>query len=951
MPKRKLYALILVVVALILAASAVAKSGPSGDDNTAKPSPAKVTWPEIKFEKYKLQNGLVVILSEDHRLPLVAVNLWYHVGPVYEKQGRTGFAHLFEHMMFQGSQHVGEKAHIRYLEAAGASDINGTTDFDRTNYYETLPSNQLELALWLESDRMGFLLETLDGAKLANQRDVVRNERRENTENEPYQLPEEQLTQALYPAGHPYHGNVIGSHADIEAARLDDVREFFRQYYTPNNASLVIVGDFDPRTVRATVEKYFGPIPSGPAVPPVTATTPPITQEKRLVMNDKVELPRVYMAWVTAPIFKPGDAETGMMARVLGSSKSSRLYKKLVYEKQIAQDVHAEQYPLLLGSLFYLYATCKPGVKPEVVEQAINEELASLRKQAPSHQEMDRARNVIQSAKVEELERLQGVANRLNTYNHFTGNPGLLGWDLARYDMVTPNDLQDLVRTTLADNKRVVMYVVNGEKTINDVPKTAEEEKSSKVAALNIPGQDWRKTPPAPGPMSKLALPVPEQFTMSNGLTVLLTEQHNLPVVAARLVAVGGGGDNPADKPGLAGFTAAMLTEGTARRSALQVADDIDQAGATLTTGSTADEAFVATQALKRNADADFDIFADVILHPAFGEKDIERLRNQRLTSLLQLNDEPFELATRVGLRAIYGAKHPYGYPQLGSDASLKSISRADLEKFWSSDFTPGNAALVIAGDVSDTEARALANKYFGSWKAGGQRSKPPEFTADLQRTILLVDKPGSAQTAVAVATLGAPRSTPDYALLEVANAALGGLFSSRINMNLREKNGYTYGAFSWFGYHRGPGPFVIFTSLRTDTTSPAIREIFKEVDGIRAAPLSPQELTLAKDYNSRSLAGYFETTPKTVETTAGLFTYGLPVDYYRTLPAKIDAVTAGDVQRVANQYFVPGRMLVVAVGDRAKIEDGLKNLSLGKVELTNYEGEPVQAGGPGAQK
>jgi len=289
-------------------------------------------WPSIKYEKYKLKNGLEVILSEDHRLPLVAVNLWYHVGPMYEKPGRTGFAHLFEHMMFQGSKNVGAKAQFRYLEAAGASDINGTTDFDRTNYFETLPSNQLELALWLESDRMGFLLETLDGPKLANQRDVVRNERRQSVENAPYQLPEEVMTQTLYPAPHPYHGVVIGSHADIEAAKLDDVREFFRQYYTPNNASIAIVGDFDSAKAKQMVEKYFGPIPSGPPVPPVEVKTQPITQEKRLTVTDEVELPRVYMLWLAPAYFAPGDADADMVAHALGGGKSSRLYKKLVYE-------------------------------------------------------------------------------------------------------------------------------------------------------------------------------------------------------------------------------------------------------------------------------------------------------------------------------------------------------------------------------------------------------------------------------------------------------------------------------------------------------------------------------------------------------------------------------------------------------------------------------------------
>jgi zinc protease len=904
----------------------------------AKPDPA---WPQIQFEKYKLQNGLEVILSEDHRLPLVAVNLWYHVGPMYEKPGRTGFAHLFEHMMFQGSKNVGEKAHFKYLEAAGASDINGTTDFDRTNYYETLPSNQLELALWLESDRMGFLLETLDGPKLANQRDVVRNERRQSTENSPYGLPEEAMFQALYPAPHPYHGVVIGSHADIEAANLNDVREFFRQYYTPNNASIVVVGDFDPAAAKQMIEKYFGPIPSGPPVPPVEAKTYPITQEKRLTVSDEVELPRVYMLWLTPPYFAPGDADADMLARVLGSGKSSRLYKKLVYELQIAQDVDASRYPTKLGSAFSLQATCKPGVTPEKLEQAINRELVALRTDGPTAQEVEMARNSIQSSLVFRLERMGGVANLLNQYNQYLGDPGKFVWDLQRYDGVNAASMQQFAATTLTDTSRVVLYAVTGKKNINDPPQNKEPEKASHVASLNIPGQEWRKSAPSPGALSKLNLPVPKQITLSNGLTILLTEQHNLPVVAARVVALGGSGDNPVDRPGLAGFTARMLTEGTQSRSAPKIADDMAQIGATLESNSDTDQSSVSTQVLKRNVNADFDLLSDVVLHPAFSDKEIERVRSQRSTELLQFGDDPQRLAFRVAVRILYGDKS-YGFPEVGTEASIKSTTRSDLERFWSADYVPVNAAVVVAGDLTEAEARSLGEKYFGTWKGAGKRSPVPQIQARPSPSIYLVDKHGSAQSMLAAVSLGVPRATPDYAPLEVANAALGGLFSSRINMNLREKNGYTYGAFSFFNYHRGPGPFYVMSSVRTDTTSDALREMFKEISGMQTSPLSAGELTMAKDATSRSLAGLFETMPQSVDTTGGLFTYELPLDFYSTLPPKVDSVTISDVERVAKQYFVPGKMFVVVVGDRQKIESGLRQLPLGKIQLTSFDGTPA---------
>src|SRR5437868_11361242 len=359
--------------------------------------------PQLKYEKYKLKNGLDVILSRDTRLPMVAVNLWYHVGPANERPGRTGFAHLFEHMMFEGSKHtVGTP--FRYLEAAGASDINGTTDFDRTNYFETLPSNQLELALWLESDRMGYLPDKLDQASLSNQQDVVRNERRQSVENAPYGVVEEGLFHQLFPKEHPYYGDVIGSHQDIQSAKLEDVRNFFKLYYAPNNASLAIVGDFDPEHAKELVEKYFGPLKRGEDAPRITAKTPPITAERRAVIQDNVQLPRVYEAWLTSPIFKPGDAEADLTATILGGGKSSRLYKKLVYEKQMALDVGANQQSLMLGSEFQIQATARPGVKPEDLEKAINTELQAFRTSGPTEEELQRARNVVESRVIEGLE-------------------------------------------------------------------------------------------------------------------------------------------------------------------------------------------------------------------------------------------------------------------------------------------------------------------------------------------------------------------------------------------------------------------------------------------------------------------------------------------------------------------------------------------------------------------
>jgi zinc protease len=913
-------------------------------------SSTSVTAPQIKFEKYTLKNGLEVILSENHRLPLVAVDLWYHVGPANERAGRTGFAHLFEHMMFEGSQHVGPKMHDRYLEGAGASDINGTTDFDRTNYFETLPSNQLELALWLESDRMGYLYGKLDGERLANQRDVVRNERRQSIENTPYGLVEEAVYHQLFPADHPYHADVMGSHQDIEAARIDDVRAFFRQYYTPNNASLTITGDFDPAQAKAWVEKYFGSIPSGPAVPKITATTPAITAEKRLKVTDQVELPRVYIGWIMPSIFQPGDAEADLLAQILGGGKSSRLYKKLVYEKQIAQDVQVQNSNLRLGSVFELQATAKPGVKPEDLEKAINDELEKLRAEGPTQAELDRARNVIETHMISGLERLGGfggLADRLNQYNQFLHDPGYLPKDLARYDRAATADLKTIADEKLKSSARVVVYGLPGDRVVDDPPRAKEETKTTaeKAVAAVMPDEPWRANPPPAGPPSKLSLPVPASFKLANGLTVLLVEQHQLPIVSAHVVVLTGSDANPVDKPGVASFTAQMLPEGTQRRSSNQLADDAAQIGSAVQESSSSDQSAVSIRTLKPNVDTAFDLLSDVTLHPKFDPAEIERVRKNRETDILQIQDDPTQLVIGVMLKAIYGANHPYGYRAEGTIEVNKQITRDDLVKIWQHGYAPGNSALVLSGDLTPAEARQLAEKYFGDWKGASERHEPPPVSAKTTRSISIVDKPGAAQTFVFVAGLGVPRSTPDYVRLEVMNNILGGLFSSRINNNLREEHGYTYGGFSFFMYRRGPGLFLAGGGIRTDATAPAIQELFKELERIRSGPPTAEELSLSKGSFSHSLAGLFESSEQTASTIGEMFTYDLPLDYYQDLPTKVDAVTSDDVQRMAEKYIHPETSVVIGAGDRAKIEDSLKKLSLGPVEVRDYEGNLVGGG------
>jgi zinc protease len=793
---------------------------------------------------------------------------------------------------------------------------------------------------------MGYLLDKLDAPQLANQQDVVRNERRQSVENRPYGNAEEELVHMLYPQTHPYYANVIGSHADIQAARLDDAREFFKRYYAPNNASIAIVGDFDPAQTKRLVEKYFGSLKRGAAVPPITVQTPKITMERRKVVPDRIELPRVYMSWLTSPIFKPGDADAKIAAEILGGGRASRLYQKLVYEKQIAQNIEAYQQSLLLGSQFQIDATARPGHTPEELEQAINEELERLRTTPVEQREIEQARNTIETQTITRLENLGGfggVADILNSYNHYLGTPDYLQKDIQRLRAVTPASLMAFARDQLQPNARAVVYAVKGEPVMAPQVPTppAPTTASGGTESVNV-DEAWRNEPPKPGPAKTLQVPVPETAQLANGLTLILSTRRTLPVVAANLVVKSGSDTNPTDMPGLANFTVALLDQGTATRSAVQIANEVAQLGATINANSSMDASIVAARSLKKNFAATLDLAADIALHPSFPAAEIERQRASRLAQLVQQRENAGVLATRVANIALYGERHPYGFTELGTETSVHAITRDAMVNFWKQNFVPNNAALVVAGDITMAELRPLAEKVFGNWQRGTPAAPTLATPAATQARILIVDRPGAPQTQLRVAAIGAPRSVPEFQAMQVMNTALGGLFSSRINMNLREEHGYTYGAGSGFDYRRGAGPFAIASGVRTDVTAPAVTEILKEVRGMAAAPMKAEELERAKDARTQSLPAGFQTSQAAAASFAQVYIYDLGLDYYSHVAERVQAVTADQALAAAKRYLVPERMVIIAVGDRAKIEPELRKINVAPVEVVTPEGKPA---------
>jgi zinc protease len=947
MPQPRTLKTSLAIAAFLLATGCVSAAHAAAP---APEKPAKLKLPELKYEEYTLPNGLTVITHEDHRLPLVAVDLWYHVGPLNERAGRTGFAHLFEHMMFEGSEHVGEKAHIKYVQGAGATDVNGTTSFDRTNYFETMPANQLELALWLESDRMGFLLEGLDRVKLTNQRDVVRNERRQG-EGSPYDLSEEESYHLLFPKTHPYYPSVIGSHADIEAARIADIRDFHQQFYTPNNASIAIAGDFNPAQLKALLTKYFGPIPAGPKVEPVTVVTPAITEQKRATVTDTVKLERVDVSFLLPAAYTPGDADSHLLSHILGGAKASRLDQQLVYKRQIAQSVQCYDQALKLTSVFSCSLTAKPNVKLEDLEAAFWAEVAKLQTEGPTQDELDSARTVNLTQKITGLQRLGGfggVADTLNEYNQYTGDPGYLPKDIASFEAATTTSVKDVAAKYLNKNEAVVVLTVPGKKVVDDVPRSpADTDADVKLTNPYTPefeaSQSWRKTVPKPGPELAFHLPVPTTFTLKNGLRVYLIQDSNLPVLAATLVSRAGGEANPTAEPGLASFTASMLGEGTDKLSSTELAEASERIGTRLGATAGMDSASASVSVLTNHSDAALDLLAGIIEHPAFNPPDVDRIRKQRLVGIQQEGDSVGAIAARVGPKLLYG-NQPYGFTSSGTTASIESITGDELKAFWAGHYGPADSALIFAGDVKESEARALAERHFGAWTgtAKGEVTLPPPPPPPTPR-LVIVDKPGSPQTALSALDLGVARTSPDLEAIQVMNYTLGGSFASRINMNLREEHGYTYGARSTFSFYREGGPFSASALVKTDVTAPATRELLFELKRMISEPASPAELKMAKDALVQSLPALFETTGATAGAMSSIFIYNRPLDYYAKLPATYTAVTAADVQRVAKLTIHPEHFIILAVGDKSRIETGLKDLHLAPIEYIDPLGNPIQ--------
>jgi zinc protease len=885
---------------------------------------ADLEIPDIEFEFYTLENGLEVILHEDHSTPIVGVNLWYHVGSKNERVGRSGFAHLFEHMMFQGSAHQ-DAEFLSTIQGFGGG-INGSTSEDRTNYWELVPPERLEATLLLEADRLGWLLPAMTEEKFENQKDVVRNERRQS-EGRPYSVFWLNMNEMLYPKGHPYDHSVIGIHEDLENASLDDVKDFFRRYYTPTNATLSIAGDIDPAQTKAWIEKYFGAIPPGEPVQEMAVWIPEMTSERRVSLQDRVELPRIYWVWHTAPQYRDGDADLDLACNILGGGNTSRLYRRLIHEEGLAQDVSFRQTSQQLVSQGMLSVTLAPGADQTAVERIVQEELDKFRTAGPTARELERVKNAYAATFIKGIQRVGswgGINDRLNRYNHYVGTPDYFRQDYERYSSRTRQTVQAAFTKWIGPGRMVFEVRPFGE------VKAMAEADAPDRGTLPLPEAD----------PTFVAAPL-QRGSLPNGLKIVVLPQDELPLVRAELVFHSGTGRDPEGREGLADVTSSMLLEGTKKRDKFEFKDEMDFLGTDVWTGTNAERTVLGIQALAPRIDESMALMAEALLQPAFPAKEFQVDKQRRIVDIRRESEQATTVARKVAARIMYGDDHPYGRLGSGTPETMGAITLDDVRSFAGTHFVPANATLVVAGDVTLPEAEALAARHLGAWSGD---APPPVAVAKpeprTERVVYLVDKPGDSQSTIRIAQFGIPRDHEDWVPVDVMNRMLAGGFSSRLNLNLREDKGYSYGVRGATGEASGTSLYTLGGRVQREVTAPALVEFISEYeDGRGKRPFTEEELQFAKNTVALGYAQRFETIGQLAGAVSDQVTYGLPDDDYATYPGRVAAVDLATAQEIARDYLTPGTAAIVVVGDLERIEDSIRELDLGPIRFCDREG------------
>jgi zinc protease len=884
--------------------------------------------PRIPYQAFTLGNGLKVLVHEDHKAPIIAINLWYHVGSKNEKPGKTGFAHLFEHLMFNGSENYNND-YFKVLEKLGATDLNGTTNSDRTNYFQNVPTSALDTVLWMESDRMGHLLGAINKARLDEQRGVVQNEKRQG-ENQPYGKTYEATVKGTYPVGHPYSWTVIGSMEDLNAASLEDVKEWFTGYYGPNNAVLALAGDIDLKTAKEKVEKYFGAFRANPPIARPKVWVPRMTGERRHVMQDRVPQAMLTMVWNTPELGNVEGEQLALLGGVLGGGRTSRLYRRLVEQEQLATQASAGSYAQEISGQFSIRILARPGADLGRIERIAKEELARITAEGPTQDELTRLRARYQSAYIQGMERIGG----------FGGKSDLLASGLA---------LSDDPDFRWKSTTRILGYSAPdlkaaGSKWLSDGVFILEVQPFTEPKAAATDAD--RSKVPAAGATPALKLPVFQRATLSNGMKVVLAERHEAPVVQVQLMLDGGSAVDSQLPSGAGTVSMAlrMLDEGTRTRGVKEIREQLELLGANLGAGAGSNEANIYLGSLKANLDGSLAIFADVVMNPMFPADTLERVKKERLAAIAQQKNSPEALGRRLIGPLLYGAKHPYGLPGMGTESSIAALKPEHLKAYHQAWFKPSGASLLVGGDITMQELLPKLESTLGTWaKGAAPKVAVPPAANPSRNTLYLVHKPGAIQSAISLVATTAPRNEVDEPAVAAMQAVLGGMFTSRVNLNLREDKHWTYGAFANVMDAKVVRVFYSGASVQTDKTAESVLELEKEMKGILGEkPITEDELSLAKNNLTLSLPGQFETVRALVGGMQEIVGWNLKDDYFQAYSGRVHALTGNDLLKAARKIIPAQGRTYIIVGDRTKVEAPLQALKLGEIKVLDTDGNPI---------
>ena len=890
---------------------------------------AEVPEINLEYDKFTLDNGLRVIVHEDRKAPIVAVGIWYHVGSKNEPKGKTGFAHLFEHLMFNGSENY-DGEWFEPMQRVGATGLNGTTWLDRTNYFQTVPTPALDLVLWMESDRMGHLLGAVTQEKLDNQIGVVQNEKRQG-DNQPYGRVNYNLYEGLFPPGHPYRHSTIGSMEDLSNASLEDVHQWFKDYYGPNNAVLAIAGDIDLATAKEKVETYFGDIPAGPDVDSIADWVPTKSQNTWETQYDEVAGVLANRAWVVPDRNTRDWALLKVAAEILGGGRNSRFYVDMIYERELASSVDIGVMPFELAGVFDMSVKLNPGQPASIASETMDSLVAEFLEEGPSREEMERVVTGINANTIRGLEKIGGFSGKATVLAEgelYAGNPVHVKQYLAWINEATARDVRDVARKWLAD----------GWHQVNVVPTPQFSNAASGVDRSS-------GLPAIPDKLPRLAFPEIQKATLSNGVEVIFAERRAMPLVEISMQFNAGYAADSGAKLGVASFATEMLDLGTKKRSALEISAEAERLGAQLSANSNLDSTQVRLSALTNNLSESVALWADVIRNPVFDEEEIERLRGRRVASIAQEKAQPVNLALRVLPPAIYGKDHAYGIPYTGSgtEASIQSLSRDDLTGFHQTWMSPKNASIFAVGSTSLDELLPILEKAFRGWSG---EASPAKNVAGVEMPesprVVIIDKPGAPQSLILAGHVAPGIGSDRDLAINAMNKVLGGNFNARVNMNLREEKGWAYGASTILFSAQGPRPFLVYAPVQTDRTGDSIAELIKELQTIRnERPVQPEEMQRVIAGLTRELPGSFETAGSVLSSMLRSETYGRPLDYPATLSEKYESLRLEDLQE-ETRIVKPESLIWLIVGDLAKIRSQIEALELAPIEIWDVDGNPV---------